>query len=59
VVEILVTEGQKVGYEQELLVLDAMKMKNRILSPIAGTVKSIVARPGDRLPKGAVLLVIE
>lgn len=59
VVELLVKEGDMVTEGQELLVLDAMKMKNRILSHWSGRVRSIPVKPGDRLPKGAVLLEIE
>ena len=59
VVELLVKEGEEVKYGQELLVLDAMKMKNRILSVWDGTVRAIPVKPGDRLPKGAVLMEIE
>jgi biotin carboxyl carrier protein len=59
VVELLVKEGDSVRYGQELLVLDAMKMKNRILSLWDGTVESIPVKPGDKLPKGAVLMVIK
>jgi len=59
VVELLVKEGDVVQVGQGLLVLDAMKMKNRILSHWSGRVRSIPVKPGDRLPKGAVLLEIE
>jgi pyruvate carboxylase len=58
VVELLVKVGDKVGYGDELLVLDAMKMKNRILAHWAGTVTKIMVNPGDRIPKGTVLLEI-
>lgn len=59
VVELLVMEGDMVQEGQELLVLDAMKMKNRILSHWSGKVKSVPVKPGDKLPKGAVLMEID
>ena len=59
VVELLVKVGDEVTSGQELMVLDAMKMKNRILSHWNGRVKSIPVKPGDKLPKGAVLMEIE
>jgi len=59
VVELLVNEGDEVRKGEELLVLDAMKMKNRILSHWSGKVKSIPVKPGDKLPKGAVLMEID
>ncbi|MFO7575628.1 MAG: acetyl-CoA carboxylase biotin carboxyl carrier protein subunit [Bacteroidales bacterium] len=59
VVELLVSEGDVVRKGQELLVLDAMKMKNRILSLWSGKVRSIPVKPGDKLPRGAVLMEID
>ena len=59
VVEILVKEGQTVVKGQDLLVLDAMKMKNRILSLWSGKVKSVSVSVGARIPKGTLLLEIE
>jgi biotin carboxyl carrier protein len=59
VVEILVRVGQRVEKGEDLLVLDAMKMKNRILSPVSGTVKDVPVKVGDRIPKGTILLEFE
>lgn len=59
VVEVLVKVGQSVTIGQELLVLDAMKMKNRLLSLREGTVKEISVKEGERIPKGTVLLILE
>jgi len=59
VVEVLVKKGQSVSIGQELLVLDAMKMKNRILSIRSGTVKEISVKAGERIPKGTVLMILE
>ncbi|MDX9929520.1 MAG: acetyl-CoA carboxylase biotin carboxyl carrier protein subunit [Bacteroidales bacterium] len=59
VVELLVREGDQVSKGQELLVLEAMKMKNRILSHWEGTIRSVPVKPGDKLPKGALLLEID
>jgi len=59
IVEILVKVGQTVTTGQELLVLDAMKMKNRILSIRSGTVKEITVKAGERIPKGTVLMILE
>jgi len=59
VVEILVKAGQTVKKGDELLVLDAMKMKNRILSLRSGTVKEITVKAGERIPKGTILMIFE
>jgi biotin carboxyl carrier protein len=59
VLEILVSEGDVVSAGSDLLVLDAMKMQNRIKSPVTGKVIKINVRSGDRVPKGVLLLELE
>jgi len=54
-----VAVGQKVKKGEVLCVLEAMKMKNSMPSPIDGEVKSIAAKVGERLKPGAVIMVIE
>lgn len=59
VVDILVKEGQQVKKGTELLILDAMKMQNRLKSPVGGLIKKILAKKGDRVSKGVLLIEIE
>ena len=59
VVELLVSDGSAVKKGQDLLIVDAMKMKNRIKSPSDGKVKSIAVKPGTKVGKGTLLLVLE
>ncbi len=59
VVEIAVREGQKVDEGQLLVVFEAMKMKNRILAPHAGKIKSIFIKEGERIPKGHTIIEME
>lgn len=54
--EVFVNVGDKVAKGDKLLVLEAMKMKNVILAPFGGTVKSINVKVGDLVPKNFVLL---
>lgn len=56
ILEILVNEGQPVSEGDELLVLDSMKMKNRIRSSVAGVVESIEVKPGDKVSRGSMLI---
>lgn len=56
---IKVTVGQTVAKGEVLCVLEAMKMKNPMPSPIDGTVKSIAANAGERLKPGALIMVVE
>lgn len=56
ILEIFVKEGQKVNEGEELLILEAMKMKNIITAPISGVIKSIFVSEGRVVPKGFVML---
>ena len=53
-----VKEGDPVVQNQEIMVYEAMKMHNVIRAPFAGTVSQICVKQGDKLPKGALMLVI-
>jgi biotin carboxyl carrier protein len=59
VVEIMVNVGDKVIEDQELLIIEAMKMENPIFSPAAGQVKEIVIKKGDKVESGDVLMKLE
>lgn len=47
VVKVLVAEGAKVNAEDPVIVIEAMKMENRVAAPIEGTVKAIYVNEGD------------
>ncbi len=59
IVEILVQSGAKVEEDDELLVIEALKMENTVYSPCAGTVKEIRVKKGDSVEDDAVLMIIE
>lgn len=59
VLDILVKEGVQVEKGQELIILDAMKMQNRLKSSIGGRIKKISVAKGDKVSKGTVLLEME
>lgn len=48
--------GQQVAKDQELLVLEAMKMESPVYAPCAGTVASILVKEGDAVSEGQVLI---
>jgi pyruvate carboxylase len=58
VVEVLVNPGDNVNEGDDVVILDAMKMKNRLKSHITGKVVAVNVSPGDRVTKGAVLAEI-
>lgn len=57
--EVSVTPGDIVTAEQEVVVLEAMKMEMPIVAPAAGTVASVHCSTGDAVQEGDVLVVIE
>ncbi|MBR1735778.1 MAG: acetyl-CoA carboxylase biotin carboxyl carrier protein subunit [Firmicutes bacterium] len=58
VFDIKVNVGDKVEENQIVVVLEAMKMENEIVTPNAGTVASIDVNKGDSVNSGDVLVTI-
>ncbi len=59
IVELKVKEGDTVEKEQLLLLMEAMKMENRVLAETAGTIKSIKVAAGDNVLQGQVLIELQ
>jgi len=59
ILDICIKEGEYVKKGDILLILDAMKMKNRLKCNMDGTVKSVYVKSGDKVSKGTVLLELE
>jgi biotin carboxyl carrier protein len=56
ILKVLVRQGQIVRQGDPLVVLEAMKMQNEILSPADGTVKTVAVSPGTQVGKGQMLV---
>ncbi|HPD33775.1 MAG TPA: acetyl-CoA carboxylase biotin carboxyl carrier protein subunit [Bacteroidota bacterium] len=56
--DILVKKGDRVTKNQPLLILEAMKMKNRIFSPRNGIVEEIFVNIDDKVAKDQPLIKI-
>ncbi len=56
---VLVEVGAKVAEDDELIVIEALKMENVMYSPVAGTVKEVKVKKGDKVEEDAILIVIE
>jgi biotin carboxyl carrier protein len=59
VLDILIKTGQDVKKGDDLMILDAMKMQNKLKSNMNGKVKTIAVKKGDKVSKGTVLLELE
>ncbi|MEG1650129.1 MAG: biotin/lipoyl-containing protein, partial [Rikenellaceae bacterium] len=54
-----VAVGDKVAIGQEVIILEAMKMENNIMSAVSGTVKRIFVAVGDNVADGQHMIEIE
>lgn len=59
IVELLVEEQSRVKEGESILILEAMKMQNEIITQVSGKVRKIHVKPGDSVAKDEVLLEIE
>jgi pyruvate dehydrogenase E2 component (dihydrolipoamide acetyltransferase) len=59
VIEVLVKPGDSVAKEQSLITLESDKATMEIPSPGAGVVQSIKVKVGDKVAKGAPILVLQ
>lgn len=58
ILEVNIKVGQEVTEDDELFIIEAMKMENPVYGD-GGTVKEVKVKPGDRVQEGDVLAVIE
>lgn len=59
ITEIFVKVGQAVAKDETMLILEAMKMKNKVKAPIDGKIKTITVKVGDKVSKNQLLVEIE
>ena len=57
--QITVKVGDKVAEDDEVIIMDAMKMEIPVYSPGAGTIKEIKVKTGDSVNEGQLLAVLE
>jgi acetyl-CoA carboxylase biotin carboxyl carrier protein len=58
VIDVKVKAGDTVAEDQELVIIEAMKMELPVVATEAGTVKTVNAKVGDTYQVGDVLVVI-
>ncbi len=56
VIEIMAKEGDEIEEGAPLLILEAMKMQNRIEMPFGAKIKKIHVTPGQKIPKGTLMI---
>ncbi len=56
---ILVNVGDRVAFGQNLIVIEAMKMENEVVSPCEGVIKQILVSKGSVVDADDVLIVIQ
>lgn len=59
VLNVDVAEGDEITKDQQVLVLEAMKMENVLKAPGDGVVKAINVNQGDKVEKNQVLITLE
>jgi len=57
--QVLVEVGQQVSEEEDLLILESMKMEIPVSAPRDGVVKEILVSPSQTIQDGQVLLRLE
>ena len=59
IASITVSIGSQVKEEDEVIIMDAMKMEIPLYAPGAGTIKEIKVKVGDSVNEGHLLAVLE
>jgi acetyl-CoA carboxylase biotin carboxyl carrier protein len=59
ILEILTAVGDKVNADDEVVIMDAMKMEIPVVSPADGIIKEILVKAGDSVKTDQTLLTLE
>jgi len=59
IVSVSVKVGDKIKEDDQVAVLEAMKMEMPVVAPVTGTVKEIHVTPGQEVEAEAVIAMIE
>jgi biotin carboxyl carrier protein len=59
IISVTVKAGDKVEEEDQLAVLEAMKMENPLVAPVSGTVKEVYVIPGQKVDADEIVALIE
>lgn len=59
IVSVYANEGDKVKKGDEMIVFEAMKMKNTMTYPFNGTISKVNVKAGESVPKGKIMIEFE
>ena len=59
IIDVLVKVGDRVSEDDELLILEAMKMENPVYAPADGVVKEVKVKKDDTVNSDQLLLILE
>ena len=57
--QMLVVAGQSVAVDDEVIILESMKMEIPVIAPSNGTIASIQVREGDAVKRGQTLITLQ
>ena len=57
--KIMVEVGDRVEAGVPMLILEAMKMRNEVLAPVAGVIRTVNVKEGDLVPKSHLLVELD
>jgi biotin carboxyl carrier protein len=58
IIQVSKTPGENVLESEEILVMEAMKMEMPVVSPVAGTIKTIMVAEGKSVAKDELLATV-
>lgn len=59
IIDIMIKPGDAIKEDDEVIILESMKMENPIFAPANGLVKGIKCKVGDVVNQGDVLVIVE
>lgn len=59
IIDVMVKPGQKVKKNETILILEAMKMHNKVLMPFDGEIMTINVAPADSVPRNFLMAEIQ
>jgi biotin carboxyl carrier protein len=57
--QVKVAPGDRVEADDEIIILESMKMEIPVVAPSSGTIKAILVAPDDRVQEGDVLAELD